>query len=82
MLNIDGIVTTWNSGAQRITGYEAKEIIGKHFSCFYRPEDIKSGKPNRSLQVAAADGRYEKETLRVRKDGWQRANEALDGMGL
>jgi PAS domain S-box-containing protein len=69
MLSSQGVVTTWNSGAQRIKGYEAQEIIGKHFSCFYRPEDIKAGKPNASLEAAAAKGKYEEENLRVRKDG-------------
>jgi PAS domain S-box-containing protein len=69
MLNTDGLISTWNSGAQRIKGYRREEIIGKHFSCFYRPEDIKAGKPVRSLQIAAAEGRYEEENLRVRKDG-------------
>jgi PAS domain S-box-containing protein len=69
MLNADGIVASWNSGAQRINGYRPEEIVGKHFSCFYQPEDIKAGKPNRSLQLAAAEGRYEEENLRVRKDG-------------
>jgi PAS domain S-box-containing protein len=69
MLNKDGVVITWNSGAQRIKGYHPEEIVGKHFSCFYRPADIKAGKPKRSLQTAAADGRYEEENLRVRKDG-------------
>jgi PAS domain S-box-containing protein len=69
MLSWQGVVTTWNSGAQRIKGYEAQEIIGKHFSCFYRPEDIKAGKPNASLEAAAAKGKYEEENLRVRKDG-------------
>ena len=69
MLNTDGLVITWNSGAQRIKGYQPEEIVGKHFSCFYRPEDIKAGKPNRSLQIAADEGRYEEENLRVRKDG-------------
>ena len=69
MLNLEGVVTTWNSGAQRIKGYQAAEIIGKHFSCFYRPEDIHAGKPKRSLEVAAAKGQYEEENLRVRKDG-------------
>jgi len=59
MLNIEGVVTTWNSGAQRIKGYQVEEIVGKHFSCFYRPEDIKAGKPNRLLKLAAAEGRYE-----------------------
>jgi PAS domain S-box-containing protein len=69
MLNKDGVVITWNSGAQRIKGYHPDEIVGKHFSCFYQPEDIKAGKPNRSLQRAAAEGRYQEESLRVRKDG-------------
>jgi PAS domain S-box-containing protein len=69
MLNKDGVVITWNSGAQRIKGYHPEEILGKHFSRFYRPEDIKAGKPNKSLQRAAAEGRYEEENLRVRKDG-------------
>lgn len=69
MLSSQGIVTTWNSGAQRIKGYEAQDIIGKHFSCFYRPEDIKAGKPNASLEAAAAKGKYEEENVRVRKDG-------------
>jgi PAS domain S-box-containing protein len=69
MLSSQGVVTTWNSGAQRIKGYEAQEIIGKHFSCFYRPEDIKAGKPNASLEAAAAKGKYEEENLRVRKGG-------------
>jgi PAS domain S-box-containing protein len=69
MLNTDGFVVTWNSGAQRIKGYRPEEIVGKHFSCFYRPEDIKAGKPSRSLRMAAAEGRYEEEYLRVRKDG-------------
>jgi PAS domain S-box-containing protein len=69
MLNLEGVVTTWNSGAQRIKGYQAEEVIGKHFSCFFRPEDIQAGKPNRSLEVAAAKGQYEEENLRVRKDG-------------
>jgi PAS domain S-box-containing protein len=69
MLNKDGFVITWNSGAQRIKGYRPEEIVGKHFSRFYRPEDIKAGKPSRSLRIAAAEGRYEEENLRVRKDG-------------
>lgn len=68
LLNLDGVVTTWNSGAQRIKGYRAEEIIGKHFSCFFRPEDIRAGKPNQALKVAAATGKYEEENLRVRKD--------------
>jgi PAS domain S-box-containing protein len=69
MLNIEGIVTTWNSGAQRIKGYRAEEILGKHFSCFFEQKDIQAGKPVRALEIAAAEGRYEEENLRVRKDG-------------
>ena len=69
MLDPDGFVTTWNTGAQRIKGYTAEEIIGKHFSCFYTPEDVQSNHPDRALQIAAAEGKYEEENLRVRKDG-------------
>ena len=69
MLNVEGVVTTWNSGAQRLKGYQAEEIIGKHFSCFYRPEDIQAGKPKKALEAAAAKGQYEEENVRVRKDG-------------
>lgn len=69
MLDPDGFVTTWNTGAQRIKGYTAEEIIGKHFSCFYTPEDVQSNHPDRTLQIAAAEGKYEEENLRVRKDG-------------
>jgi PAS domain S-box-containing protein len=69
MLNIEAIVTTWNSGAQRIKGYRAEEILGKHFSCFFQQKDIQAGKPVRALEIAAAEGRYEEENLRVRKDG-------------
>jgi PAS domain S-box-containing protein len=69
LLSIDGVVTTWNSGAEHIKGYRAEEIIGKSFACFYRPEDILIGKPKRSLELAAAQGQFEDENLRVRKDG-------------
>jgi PAS domain S-box-containing protein len=69
MLDPAGFVITWNAGAERIKGYLAGEIIGKHFSCFYRPEDIKAGRPNRALEIAAREGQYEEEHLRVRKDG-------------
>jgi PAS domain S-box-containing protein len=68
-LDPNGFVTTWNTGAQRIKGYTAEEIIGKHFSCFYTREDVQSNKPERALQIAAAQGKYEEENLRVRKDG-------------
>jgi PAS domain S-box-containing protein len=69
MLDQDGRVKSWNTGAQRIKGYEAKEIIGKYKSCFYTPEDIAIHKPERALQEAAATGRFEDDGWRVRKDG-------------
>lgn len=69
MLSLEGTIMTWNSGAQRIKGYDAQEVIGKHFSCFFRPQDIDAGKPKRALEVAAATGQFKEENLRVRKDG-------------
>jgi osomolarity two-component system sensor histidine kinase TcsA len=69
MLDAEGHVTTWNAGAQRFTGYQADEIIGRHFSVFYPPADIAAGKPAHELAVALADGRLEDEGWRVRKDG-------------
>jgi PAS domain S-box-containing protein len=69
MLDSEGYIRTWNSGAQRIKGYTASEIIGRHFSCFYPEEDIESGKPHRELEIAAAEGRLEDEGWRLRKDG-------------
>ena len=69
MLDAEGRVTTWNSGAQRIKGYEAEEIIGEHFSIFHTYEDVERGHPDEVLCLAAADGQYEEEGLRVRKDG-------------
>lgn len=71
MLDAAGRVATWNAGAQRFKGYAAQEIIGRHFSVFYPPEDIAAGKPERELEIAAADGRLEDEGWRVRKDGTQ-----------
>lgn len=69
MLDPDGIVTNWNSGAQRAKGYAPDEVIGTHFSRFYRAEDQAQGLPARALAVAAAEGRFEGEGWRVRKDG-------------
>jgi PAS domain S-box-containing protein len=69
MLDAGGRVASWNAGAQRITGWRAEEIIGRHFSCFYPREDIERRKPEWELQLAAADGRFEEEGWRVRKDG-------------
>ncbi|AMO76184.1 hybrid sensor histidine kinase/response regulator [Pseudomonas citronellolis] len=69
MLEPDGRVASWNSGAQRIKGYRPEEIVGRHFSCFYTVEDCNDGVPERSLNIALAEGRYEEERLQVRKDG-------------
>ncbi|HEY82745.1 MAG TPA: PAS domain S-box protein [Dehalococcoidia bacterium] len=68
-LDSAGHVTSWNSGAQLIQGYQAKEIVGKHFSCFYTSQDIQSGLPEQQLREAAAKGIVEVEGWRVRKDG-------------
>ena len=69
MLDPAGYVTTWSSGAERIKGYSAGEIIGHHFSQFYSPEDVERGKPEEELKTAAAAGSVEDEGWRVRKDG-------------
>jgi len=70
-LDPDGRVAGWNIGAQRIKGYTAEEIIGRHFSCFYPEEVVRSGFPDTALAEAAAKGRFENEGWRVRKDGSQ-----------
>jgi len=69
MLDPEGFVTTWNPGAERIKGYAAGEIIGQHFSRFYRPEDRAAGVPKRALATAVREGRFLAEGWRVRKDG-------------
>ncbi len=69
MLDPDGRVASWNSGARKIKGYSADEIIGRHFSVFYTPEDVVSDKPGRELAIAAARGRVEDQDWRVRRDG-------------
>jgi PAS domain S-box-containing protein len=69
MLDPTGHVVTWNSGAQLIKGYAANEIIGRHFSIFYPPDDVRDGKPERELRIATTEGRYEEEGWRLRKDG-------------
>jgi PAS domain S-box-containing protein len=69
MLDVQGHVSSWNTGAARIKGYGVSEIIGKHFSIFYTEEDIRAGKPARELEVAAKEGRFEDEGWRLRKDG-------------
>lgn len=69
MLDPQGNVVSWNPGAERITQYRSDEIVGRHVSTFYEPEDVRRGLPQRELDVAAAEGRYEDEGRRVRKDG-------------
>ncbi|HEY2986973.1 MAG TPA: PAS domain S-box protein [Candidatus Binatia bacterium] len=69
MLDPKGHVASWNSGAQRIKGYETKEIVGQHISRFYPPEDVERGHPASLLKKAEADGRAQEEGWRVRKDG-------------
>jgi PAS domain S-box-containing protein len=69
MLDTAGRVTSWNPGAERIKGYGEREILGEHFSRFYTEEDRAAGKPQRGLDVARTEGRFEDEGWRVRKDG-------------
>jgi PAS domain S-box-containing protein len=69
MLDREGRVATWNRGAEHIKGYTAQEIVGQHFSCFYLPEEVSAGKPERELEIASSKGRFEEEGWRVRKDG-------------
>ncbi|HWI38772.1 MAG TPA: PAS domain S-box protein [Burkholderiales bacterium] len=69
MLDPNGVVATWNAGAARIKGYQADEIVGRHFRKFYPPEAIESGWPEHELRVAAAEGRFVDEGWRIRKDG-------------
>jgi PAS domain S-box-containing protein len=71
MLSPQGHVVSWNKGAERIKGYKADEIIGKHFSCFYPPEAIAQGKPEQELRTAMEQGHANEEGWRVRKDGQQ-----------
>ncbi|HEX6534684.1 MAG TPA: PAS domain-containing sensor histidine kinase [Gemmatimonadaceae bacterium] len=68
-LDPGGHIISWNAGAERIKGYRPGEIIGRHFSVFYPPEDIAAGKPDRVLEIAAREGRVEDEGWRLRKDG-------------
>jgi PAS domain S-box-containing protein len=69
LLDANGIISSWNSGAERIKGYAADEIIGSHFSIFYSPEDRDNKVPQRGLRTAAETGRFEAEGWRYRKDG-------------
>jgi PAS domain S-box-containing protein len=81
MLDPNGIVASWNAGAERIKGYSASEIVGRHFSQFYTEEDRAAGAPAQALAIAAETGRFEAEARRVRKDGslfW--ANVVIDAI--
>ena len=69
MLGPDGCIVSWNEGAERIQGYEASEVVGEHFSLFYAEDDVDGGLPGEALRVAAIEGRFQEEGLRVRKDG-------------
>ncbi len=68
-LDSTGHIITWNAGAARFKGYEAQEILGKHFSVFYPAEDRKARKPEMELEIAAREGSFEDEGWRLRKDG-------------
>jgi len=69
LLDAGGHIRSWNAGAERIKGYKASEIIGKHFSIFYPATEIRRGKPDYELRVAIEEGRYEEEGWRIRSDG-------------
>lgn len=69
MLDVDGKVTNWNAGAERINGYRSEEILGQHFSRLYPCEDVNRGKPESELKAAALQGQVEDEGWRIRKDG-------------
>jgi len=69
MLDPEGTIVSWNEGAERIKGYTADEVIGRHFSIFYSSEEARNRKPDWELEVAKREGRYEEESWRVRKDG-------------
>jgi PAS domain S-box-containing protein len=69
MLDPQGVIQSWNLGAERLKGYKSDEIIGKHFSIFYPPEVARSGHPMRELELAVRNGQYEEEGWRIRKDG-------------
>jgi PAS domain S-box-containing protein len=74
-LNPEGQVISWNTGAERLLGYKNEEIIGRHFLCFYPPEDVQRGKPQYEMQQAHLGGRFQDDGRRLRKDGtWFWAN--------
>jgi len=81
LLDPNGIVNSWNPGAERLKGYKAEEIVGRHFARFYTEEDREVDAPQRALAIAAAEGRFEAEGWRMRKDGTQFwANVVIDAI--
>nr|WP_302053921.1 PAS domain S-box protein [Sphingomonas tagetis] len=81
MLDPTGIVSSWNAGAERIKGYAPDEIVGRHFSAFYAPEDRERGEPVRALETAREHGRFLAEGWRIRKDGSRfRASVVIDAI--
>ena len=81
MIDPDGMITSWNLGAQRIKGYQPEEIIGRHFSSFYDEADRAAGLPERNLEQARRHGRFESEGWRLRKDGSRfRAHVVIDAV--
>jgi PAS domain S-box-containing protein len=69
MLDVEGIIRTWNPGGERIKGYVGAEVLGSHFSRFYPPDEVDDGLPQKNLDMAAAQGRFAAESWRIRKDG-------------
>lgn len=69
LLDPDGNIASWNTGGERIKGYQASDVLGRNFSMFYTPEDVDNGEPQRALRTAVAEGKYEREGWRIRKDG-------------
>ena len=71
MIDPDGTIASWNAGAQRIKGYSLREVVGQNFSIFYTPEDRAAGEPQRALDTAVREGRFENKAWRVRQNGTQ-----------
>ncbi|WP_181259351.1 PAS domain-containing protein [Pseudoduganella armeniaca] len=69
ILDTEGYIRSWNEGAEQLKGYTAREILGKHFSIFYTPEDRAAGKPAQALAAAAREGSFQAEGERLRADG-------------
>src|SRR4051794_23336526 len=69
LLDARGIIASWNTGAERLKGYGADEVVGRSFSMFFTPEDVAAGGPARELAIAEREGTYREEGWRVRKDG-------------